>query len=333
MATGEVAKKIAAEFAKSPESRSLTLYLDGVRMAGLPTRPLHIVGGQSTFAFDLVRDANIDDNRKAWDTLLKAKSNYEMTLQASVAIGSEAPRPAHSAQPLRFYVAEPGRIYSVLIAGIVLFLALYAVLVKRTSMLLDAETGFYSLGKSQMAFWGLLVLLSFFGVWFLTGTMERIPPQALILLGISGATGLTAIFIGTNSRQKIEQMILETTARLPALETEKRALETQRQNNAPAFTAADRARLLSIQGQIATLHKQLHALVPQGFWYDIVNDGNGASFHRAQVVAWTLVLGTVFVGGVMQVMSMPEFPESLLVLMGISNATYIGFKIPEKAGS
>ncbi len=48
---------------------------------------------------------------------------------------------------------------------------------------------------------------------------------------------------------------------------------------------------------------------------------------------WTIVLGMVFVGAVRQVMSMPEFPETLLVLMGISNATYLGFKIPEKAGA
>jgi hypothetical protein len=29
---------------------------------------------------------------------------------------------------------------------------------------------------------------------------------------------------------------------------------------------------------------------------------------------------------------MPEFEGTLLVLMGISNGTYLGFKIPEKQG-
>jgi hypothetical protein len=50
-----------------------------------------------------------------------------------------------------------------------------------------------------------------------------------------------------------------------------------------------------------------------------------------QVVIWTLVLGVVFVVSVIQTMSMPEFPGSLLILMGVSNVTYLGFKIPEKA--
>jgi hypothetical protein len=49
-----------------------------------------------------------------------------------------------------------------------------------------------------------------------------------------------------------------------------------------------------------------------------------------QVVIWTLVLGAVFVRSVLQTISMPEFPETLLVLMGISNATYLGFKTAEK---
>jgi hypothetical protein len=66
------------------------------------------------------------------------------------------------------------------------------------------------------------------------------------------------------------------------------------------------------------------------FWSDICSDGNGLGFHRLQVVIWTLILGAVFVWSVAQVASMPEFPETLLVLQGISAGTYLGFKIPEK---
>jgi hypothetical protein len=332
-ASGDLAKKIAAEFGKSSDARELTLYLDGVRMIGLPTRPFDVVPGHGVrFGFDLVREANIDENRKAWDTVFKTKPYHETTLHASVAVGSEPPRSVHSPHPLRFYVADLYWIYFVFIGGIVLFFVLYVLLVKRTGMLIDADTGFYSLGKSQMAFWGLMVLLSFFGVWILTGTMERIPPQALVLLGISGATGLTAIFIGTHSKEKIDQRIQENKIKLHLLEKEQTDLEAQKAQNPSAFRAADEIRLLSVKSEIATLMKQLKALAPQGFWYDIVNDGNGMSFHRAQVVVWTIVLGMVFVGAVRQVMSMPEFPETLLVLMGISNATYLGFKIPERGG-
>ena len=77
----------------------------------------------------------------------------------------------------------------------------------------------------------------------------------------------------------------------------------------------------------------LQPATPQsdGFWRDICNSGDGLSFHRLQVVMWTLILGVVFINDVSKVMSMPEFSNTLLMLMGISSGTYLGFKIPEKA--
>jgi len=44
------------------------------------------------------------------------------------------------------------------------------------------------------------------------------------------------------------------------------------------------------------------------------------------------VLGVIFIAAVYNVLSMPDYPEQLLALMGISGGTYLGFKFPEKAG-
>jgi hypothetical protein len=68
----------------------------------------------------------------------------------------------------------------------------------------------------------------------------------------------------------------------------------------------------------------------QGFWADVLSDGDGISFHRFQIAVWTMVLGVVFVWSVYRDITMPEFDASLLTLMGISSGTYIGFKFPEK---
>ncbi|WP_295390214.1 hypothetical protein [uncultured Thiodictyon sp.] len=54
------------------------------------------------------------------------------------------------------------------------------------------------------------------------------------------------------------------------------------------------------------------------------------SFPRLQTVIWTGILGVIFISDVATGISMPEFSDSLLVLMGISNSTYLGFKFPEK---
>ncbi|HSL02253.1 MAG TPA: hypothetical protein VK901_01770 [Nitrospiraceae bacterium] len=90
------------------------------------------------------------------------------------------------------------------------------------------------------------------------------------------------------------------------------------------------ARLGEIKAKIAELSLPPAPAQSAGFWQDICDDGNGMSFHRVQVVIWTVVLGTVFIRSVANGMSLPEFSETLLALLGMSNGTYLGFKIPEK---
>ncbi len=177
-----------------------------------------------------------------------------------------------------------------------------------------------------MAFWGLLVLLAFTGVWLITGTMERIPPQVLVLLGISGATGLGARVIGTSKTARQRTGAQSTLAKL---QDERQALEASQLQDPAAFTQASKERLAAVLSDLERLRAEPAAPQSAGFWQDICDDGEGLSFHRLQVVLWTVVLGVVFVWSVAQAISMPEFSETLLTLMGISNGTYLGFKIPE----
>jgi len=320
-ATGELVKKVETEWGKT---MLLTLYFDGERIADLKSPPQQVEAGKELLLnFALVRNAENDANRQAWDRLFKKKHEYRMTIQPSLAIGNDLPLVVQSSQPFQFYVASDLAIWLTIGVGLVILLTSYWYLVRKTKMLCDADTNYYSLGKSQMAFWGLLVVLSFSGVWILTGTMERIPPQTLILLGISGATGLSAVVIGNSKNAEIQTQLIE-------LRQEKQKLQGQKANAPSAFSQASKDRLAAIKPEIAKLSKKLEVGQSKGFWRDICDNGNGASFHRLQVVIWTMVLGVVFVQTVAQVMSMPEFSETLLTLLGISNATYLGFKIPEK---
>jgi len=68
----------------------------------------------------------------------------------------------------------------------------------------------------------------------------------------------------------------------------------------------------------------------QGFLKDILSDENGISLHRFQIFAWTFVMVAVFIRQVTAYLIMPEFDSSLLILMGISSGTYLGFKVTEK---
>jgi len=325
-ATGDYAGKI-----RLAGSKGLTLYLDNVAMTGLPVNYTEdITNNRLLINFKLIRDPENEPNRKAWDEFMRTHGMNSSIGQLAIAIGNDSAR-LISKEPLTFSVASNMVINGTFVAELIIFILAYYWLIKNASALRDKKNGTYSLGRSQMAFWGLVVVLSFAAVWFISGTMERIPPQTLTLLGISGATGLSALVVG-NNKDATSKSDLEN--EIEKLKKDQNDLLEDKAKDPASFSNVKEDRLKEITEEIETKNKeqgQLSEVSPsQGFWQDICDDGNGLSFHRLQVVIWTLVLGVVFVRSVAQVMSMPEFSETLLILMGISNGTYLGFKIPEK---
>jgi hypothetical protein len=77
-------------------------------------------------------------------------------------------------------------------------------------------------------------------------------------------------------------------------------------------------------------NKEAQSMASVNFLSDLLTDATGTSFHRFQMLTWTIVLGILFVIGVYKSLAMPEFSTTLLTLMGISSGTYLGFKIPER---
>lgn len=67
----------------------------------------------------------------------------------------------------------------------------------------------------------------------------------------------------------------------------------------------------------------------EGFLTDVISDQKGITFHRFQILGWTLVLGMVYLVEVVSNLSPPKFEVVTLALMGISSGTYLGFKFPE----
>jgi hypothetical protein len=68
----------------------------------------------------------------------------------------------------------------------------------------------------------------------------------------------------------------------------------------------------------------------KGFWKDILSDGGGVALHRLQIVVWTAILGVVFFFAIYHSFRLPAFDSNLLILLGISGVTYVGFKFNEK---
>lgn len=132
----------------------------------------------------------------------------------------------------------------------------------------------FSLAKSQMAFWLILSGFGFIYIWLSTGQYQNLITEGiLVLLGISGATGLAAI-----------QLTSEDTARRGS----------------------------------------------SGFWTDILSDETGPQLYRLQTVIWTFILGLIFVWHVVYNFRFVDFDTNLLILMGISQSLYLGFKARDK---
>jgi len=66
------------------------------------------------------------------------------------------------------------------------------------------------------------------------------------------------------------------------------------------------------------------------FFVDLLSDQYGVAIHRFQMLVMTMALGLIFLFDVATTLTMPQFDPSLLALMGLSAATYVGLKIPEQ---
>ena len=137
----------------------------------------------------------------------------------------------------------------------------------------------------------------------------------VLLIGISGATGLGSVLINSKPAQAAQPV--------QAAQPPQPVEAAQPAQVAQPVQAAQPAQL----PHPSPFHSFIETM---SRWFtDIISDGKGVSFQRLQVVIWTLILGFVFAWTVANTCSMPEFENTLLVLMGISNGLYLGFKIPE----
>jgi hypothetical protein len=204
----------------------------------------------------------------------------------------------------------------------------------------------YSLGRWQMAFWFTLVFISFVVLYVTLWDYHTVTTQALVLMGLSGTTGILAIAVdiakntpvddannalralGLNSYAdvvQLRQQIDKDKKTLAANPPPANATPLQIKVATQLQTKIDDAELL-----LETYEQRVKPFETDGWYRDLTTDINGPALHRVQVFCWTWVLGGVFIIGAWQTLAMPAFDDTLLALMGLSSAGYIGFKYPEQ---
>ena len=193
-----------------------------------------------------------------------------------------------------------------------------------------------SLGRCQMAFWFFLVICAFYFLWLITGRgdTDTINSTILILIGISAGTALGSAIVSNN-----EAAAAAATKGPPsrpavvypeAIDKAKAALAQAKLDNDQVKIQAQTSEVARLKGEL----RRWRALHRSQLLLDLLSDGDASAretrvitFHRFQIVVWTLILGVVFVSEVLTKLAMPVFDTTLLTLIGISSGTYLGFKV------
>lgn len=183
----------AADAAQAP----ITLFVEG-RDTGNEPVGIDVETGTLTFTFD-----RTEQNRQLWRPFLyNPLFDAEASVRVSAGIHGDRPLPRAPGANLvvrlrKIYVDWTTWAWT---GFLVLVVTAMIALAASTDMLRDApSTGAtrrpYSLGRVQMAWWFLLVVISYGFIWLVTGDRDTIPPSVLGLMGISSVTALAAAAI------------------------------------------------------------------------------------------------------------------------------------------
>jgi hypothetical protein len=150
----------------------------------------------------------------------------------------------------------------------------------------------FSLARTQLAWWFFVILGCWLFLYTITGSIDCFNSTALLLISIGSGTALGGVVAG-----KINTALsgANPNAPIPTVDAAQRP---------PAFRSG------------------LGAVI-----YDTLSDDDDKlAFHRFQLLAWHGILGLVFAFEVWKNLAMPDFDSTVLGLLGISGATYAGFK-------
>ena len=317
--------------------KSVTLYLNG-NDTGIVPEAVDRTNG--TLQFHLERTSA---NKAVWASLMRHPFLSQIR-KVKAGVGIAPAPPAISSEFWLVVVKWAWYAWAWLVLLLIVLIA-FGYLTTKKGLLRDVANGPYSLGRCQMAWWFFLIIVSYVLIWLISGDRDTIPASLLGLMGISAGTALGAVLIestnaGSGSLQQasadaLALQVAETSAQKD-VDTAQAAVTANPADPVAQKQLQDaKAALAAVQAKLADANARMQgatkAPTSNGFVRDILGDSDGnIGLHRFQMVLWTIVLGIMFVVGVMAELTMPDFNATLLATMGVSAGTYLGFKFPEK---
>lgn len=183
-----------SEWAAYNDPQKLVPVLNGRSLKGLYSEQINLTENEVRFHVRRTPGA-----KKVWTELFHEPV---LTRPVSVSIGLEAQAPFDTVfdkdHPVTLTVIP--KVWGIVSLLIILSVIILFVYVARTTNIVrdpgpSPEPGQYrpyNLGRVQMAFWFLLISISYVCLWLVTSDIDTIGPSELILVGISGFTALGA---------------------------------------------------------------------------------------------------------------------------------------------
>jgi hypothetical protein len=287
--------------------------------------------------FKLQRDLSNAASRKSWGDLLATGDGSPIDMKVSVGVDSKHwtyGKPASLVLARGYWLV--GGVFVLAVAFVVLanFLPLWGgakgTTLRATNVLVKSKVVYdalspaqkdalkkqlnltflppHSLSRLQMALWIVTVTIGFVLLWILTKSGDLLNSTALALIGISAGSMVFAQVIDfpTDADKEID-------TNLAAVLTTYQAGTSTVADVDPKLIAAREAGLLT------TNHFARDIFAEKGT--------TRSDLHRVQLAAFTVFYFVVYVLSLNESLALPEFSTNTLALLGISSASYLGFKI------
>lgn len=323
------------------------LYINDLYFKDLTAAP--VVGRENAVMFHLLRT---DNNRDSWSVLFAKKT---FSLKRNVSCGEDpndvirmtvgyddGTQVGPNVDACLEYFPNGWAAGSLLVGAVVLicitlFLAFSTSMLRDPGIPLPGKMTTWSLARFQMALWFVTVVCGVLFTYAVTGDIAPIPDGVLILMGIGAGTAVSAFAIDA--------------VNIPGSKADYETVKDQQAGldkaAADAQTTVIKARIaVPVDPKLADLEKaaveakkaaadntakrkSFETSGTRNFFFDILSDGNGIAFHRLQVFAWTMTYWFMFIAAIWHKITLIDFGVTQLALMGISGATYLGFKLTE----
>ena len=166
-----------------------------------------------------------------------------------------------------------------------------------------------SLSQTLTVWWLVIVMLSFGYMLYVTHSVDIVNGTMLALLGIPVAVTAGACVVDRSNSQ-----------------------DACRDADLLAALAGDQAAAGQTRALLTRARETM--LTTQNLATDLLSETTPETWdpHRVQILVFSVVFGVYYLSQLNRLVALPDFSSSMLTLLGISSATYLGFKVVKAQG-